>query len=239
MMNIENVTKKYGKLTANRNVSFSVDKGQIAVLLGPNGAGKSTIIKCICGLLRFEGKILIGNHDNKSLEAKKLLGYIPELPAVYDLLTIEEHMEFIRRAYRVKDDGYGKYLLERFELWDKKDKPGKALSKGMQQKLSICCTLLHRPQAVIFDEPMVGLDPHAIKELKQVFLELRKQGCAVLISTHMLSCVEGFWDAAHIMANGKFEQTLYNDHSNNSDDKLEKLFFEITASKVADTAVVV
>lgn len=108
-----------------------MESGQIAVLLGPNGAGKSTIIKCISGLLRFDGNILIDGSDNKSVEAKKLLGYVPEMPAVYDLLTVSEHMEFIRRAYRLDSDGYDKYLLERFEMMDKLDKPGKELSKGM------------------------------------------------------------------------------------------------------------
>ena len=172
MLKIEHVTKRYGKTLANNDISFEVADGQIAILLGPNGAGKSTIIKCIAGLLRFQGSITLDGLDNKSLEAKRLLGYIPEMPAVYDLLTVEEHLEFIRRAYRMSDDGYGQALLERFELWDKKDKLGKELSKGMQQKLSLCCALAHKPQVVIFDEPMVGLDPHAIKELKEVFRQM-------------------------------------------------------------------
>ena len=165
MLSVNSVTKKYGKTLACNNVGLSVADGEIAVLLGPNGAGKSTIIKCICGLLRFQGEIKIDSFENKSLEAKRLLGYIPEMPAVYDLLTVREHLEFILRSYKMTDDGYGDSLLERFELWDKKDKLGKELSKGMQQKLSICCALVHKPKVIIFDEPMVGLDPHAIKEL--------------------------------------------------------------------------
>lgn len=199
MLKIEHVTKRYGKTLANNDISFEVADGQIAILLGPNGAGKSTIIKCIAGLLRFQGSITLDGLDNKSLEAKRLLGYIPEMPAVYDLLTVEEHLEFIRRAYRMSDDGYGQALLERFELWDKKDKLGKELSKGMQQKLSLCCALAHKPQVVIFDEPMVGLDPHAIKELKEVFRELKAGGATVLISTHMIDSVEDYWDVTHIM----------------------------------------
>ncbi|MEG1180851.1 MAG: ABC transporter ATP-binding protein, partial [Oscillospiraceae bacterium] len=166
MIDIQHVTKKYGKTVANNDISFSVGDGEIAVLIGPNGAGKSTLIKCIVGLLRFKGSIEIDGFENKSLEAKKLLGYVPEMPAIYDLLTVSEHIDFIRRAYRMDDDGFGRQILERLELWDKKDKLGKELSKGMQQKLSIACTLVHRPKIVIFDEPMVGLDPHAIKELK-------------------------------------------------------------------------
>lgn len=236
MLKVEHVTKKYGKLTANSDISFSVGEGQIAVLVGPNGAGKSTIIKCIAGLLRFEGSITIGGFENKSVDAKRLIGYVPEMPAVYELLTVGEHMNFIRRAYRMPDDGYDMQLLKRFELLEHKDKPGKELSKGMQQKLSICCTLLHRPRVLIFDEPMVGLDPHAIKDLKNLFSELKAQGCAILISTHMLDSVENFWDVAHIMMKGSFAATKYNTGEAGAEKSLEELFFEITEGQHAEVA---
>lgn len=234
MLSVENVTKKYGKLVANSNISFTVNEGQIAVLLGPNGAGKSTIIKCISGLLRFDGKILIDGNDNKSIESKRLLGYVPEMPAIYELMTVAEHMEFIRRAYRMDDDDYSDYLLERFELADKKDKLGKELSKGMQQKLSICCTLAHKPKVIIFDEPMMGLDPRAIKELKKMFVELKEQGSSILISTHMLDIVEDYWDVAHIMINGVFAATKQNDPASSDEKSLEDLFFEITEGSRAE-----
>jgi ABC-2 type transport system ATP-binding protein len=232
MLKVENVTKYYGKLKANDHISFDVLDGQIAVLLGPNGAGKSTIIKSIAGLLRFNGKVEINGFDNKSLDAKKILGYVPEMPAVYDLLTVEEHLEFIRRSYKIEDEKeYGEYLLKKFELWDKKDKLGKELSKGMQQKLSICCVLLHRPRVIIFDEPMVGLDPHAIKELKDSFRTLKEDGVSVLISTHMIDSVENYWDVAHIMMNGSFAATKYNKEEELGKESLEELFFDITEGK--------
>lgn len=229
MFQVEHVTKRYGKVIANDNISFAVDSGQIAVLMGPNGAGKSTIIKCIAGLLRFEGNITIDGQPNKSRQAKRALGYIPEMPAVYDMLTVGEHLEFIARAYEL--EGYQAYadeLLARFELQDKRGKLGKELSKGMQQKLSICCALLHRPRVAIFDEPMVGLDPHAIKQLKLLFTELRDQGVSVLISTHMIDSVEDYWDVAHIMMNGRFAATKYNTPTVEGEKSLEELFFEIT-----------
>ena len=226
MLTVSHVTKRYGGTVANRDISFTVEDGQLAVLLGPNGAGKSTIIKCIAGLLRFEGSIAVCGLPNKSLEAKRFLGYVPELPAVYDLLTVEEHMEFIRRAYRLSDDGTGRRLLERFELWEERNKLGKELSKGMQQKLSLCCTLAHHPKAVIFDEPMIGLDPHAIRELKEVFGELRAQGAAVLISTHIIDSVEDSWDVVHIMRNGAFAATRRK--GENAEQSLEDLFFAVT-----------
>lgn len=237
MLNIEHVTKKYGKTTANNDISFSVSQGQIAILLGPNGAGKSTIIKSIAGLLRFQGAITVGGHPNKSLEAKQLLGYIPEMPAIYDLLTVSEHLEFMRRAYKLEDDGYGQRLLERFELWDKKDKLGKELSKGMLQKLSVCCALVHKPKVIIFDEPMVGLDPHAIKELKLMFRELKAEGAAILISTHMIDSVEDYWDVTHIMMNGSFAATKHNTPEETKSESLEELFFFITEGKKEDGEV--
>lgn len=229
MFKVSNVTKRYGKFKANDNISFNVNDGEIAILLGPNGAGKSTIIKSIVGLLRFEGDIEINGLNNKSIEAKRILGYIPEMPAVYDLLTVGEHIEFIARAYELSDyKEYAESLLKRFDLFDKKDKLGKELSKGMQQKVSICCAVLHKPKVVIFDEPMVGLDPHAIKELKALFVEMKNEGASILISTHMIDSVEDYWDVAHIMVNGAFKATRYNKEGEEEDTTLEELFFKIT-----------
>lgn len=232
MLNIQNVTKRYGKFVANKDISFSVDSGEISILLGPNGAGKSTIIKSIAGLLRFQGNITIDGHPCKTLEAKRALGYIPEMPAVYELLTVAEHLEFILRAWRIDlDDSYTNTLLERLELDDKKDKLGRELSKGMQQKLSICCALCHRPRVIVFDEPLVGLDPHAIKELKHIFVELKEEGAALLISTHMIDSVEDYWDSANIMMNGQFVATQKNQRDGESSKSLEKRFFEVTERK--------
>ena len=134
----------------------------------------------------------------------------------------------------MEDDEYGNKLLERFELLDKKDKLGKELSKGMQQKLSICCALVHKPKTMIFDEPMVGLDPHAIKELKLMFRELKEEGASILLSTLMLVSVEDYWDIAHIMMNGKFAATMTNDDREDSK-RLEQMFFEITEGSKENT----
>lgn len=229
MFVVEGVTKKYGQLIANDNVGFMVNDGQIAILLGPNGAGKSTIIKCIIGLLRFDGKITINGLPNKSVAAKRMIGYVPEVPAVYDLLTVGEHMEFIARAYRLgKVDLQITDLLHRFEMIDKINKLGKELSKGMQQKLSICCALLPNPNVLIFDEPLVGLDPHAIKELKSIIKERKKQGVSILISTHMMDSVEDYWDVAHILMNGKVRASKYNNGDSMPTASLESLYFSLT-----------
>lgn len=232
MLVINNVTKKYGKFVANDNISFQVGDGEIAVLLGPNGAGKSTIIKCICGLLRFQGNVSIEGFDNKSIEAKRIIGYIPEVPVLYDMLTVEEHLEFIARGYNLTDwREYAEKLLRIFELDDKKQKFGKELSKGMQQKVSICCALLPKPKVIIFDEPLVGLDPHGIKALKELIMELKNQGAAMIISTHMIDSVKEFWDVAHIMMNGKIAATRVKEDAEKSNEGLEELFFHITEGK--------
>jgi ABC-type multidrug transport system ATPase subunit len=128
LLQVSGVSKRYGKTLANDSISLRADPGKVTVMLGPNGAGKSTLIKCIAGLLRFEGEVIIGGHAGKSLEAKRLLGYVPEMPAVYDLLTVREHLEFIRRAYRIPlDPAKDQARLERFELWEHKDKLGREL----------------------------------------------------------------------------------------------------------------
>lgn len=227
MIEVKNLTKRYGKFIANSDITLTVKPGELTVLLGPNGAGKSTLIKSICGLLRFNGSITIGGYDNRSLEAKRLLGYIPEMPALYPMLTVREHLEFIARAYELDSwEGLADELLGRFELDDKQNKLGKELSKGMQQKVSICCAALTRPQAVIFDEPLVGLDPHAIRELKKLIAELKHNGCAMIISTHMIESVEESWDTTCIMTKGTIARTCRRDELGSGD--LEDLYFAIT-----------
>ena len=234
MINVSHLTKKYYRFIANNNLSFIVQDGEIAVLAGPNGAGKSTAIKCIAGLLRFEGEIEIAGYSNKSIEAKRILGYVPEIPAPFELLTVWEHMEFIARAYRLEHwQERAEMLIRRMELDDKRDKMGKELSKGMRQKISICCALLIEPKVVLFDEPFVGLDPHAIKELKAMLFELKAKGVTVIISTHMLETVEEFWDKILIMMNGRVEAERERRFVEQSGENLEELFFKITEKQSA------
>ena len=229
MLKISNLTKQYDKIMAVNDLSFEVQDGEIAVLLGPNGAGKSTTIKCITGLLRFNGKIEVGGEPNNSIQAKRLFSYVPETPILYDLLTVHEHLEFIAHAYEVSDfREKAAKLLERFELLDKIDKLGKELSKGMQQKVSICCALLTDPKVVLFDQPMIGLDPKAIKELKKIFLELKENGGAVLISTHIIDSITDIWDKTLIMKNGRIMTSLTRQELDRSDVSLEELFFKVT-----------
>lgn len=229
MLQVTDLSKVYHNLVANDHLNFTVEPGEIAILLGPNGAGKSTAIKCIAGLLRFQGNIQICGHPNKTKEAKRCFGYIPEMPSLYEALTVREHLEFIARAYKVENwEKRADELLVRMELDDKQKKLGSELSKGMQQKVSICCALLPRPKVLMLDEPLVGLDPHAIKELKQMLQELRNEGCAILVSTHMLDSVDEFWDKALIMMKGRIAAVRTRREIEASGEDLEQLFFSIT-----------
>ena len=184
MLQILNLTKTYGKYKAANDVNFTIEDGEIGILLGPNGAGKSTVIKSIAGLLRYKGKILIRGMEAKSLEAKKIFAYVPELPAMYEALTVKEHIEFIINAYHV------------------------------------------RPKVILLDEPMVGLDPAAIKELKQVVMELKEMGTTILISTHMLEMVKDLWDVMFVMDKGHIIASYKK--SDVKEEDLEELFFHVT-----------
>ncbi len=229
MVEITHLTKKYGKTLACNNVSFCLEPGSITVLLGPNGAGKSTVIKSIIGFLKFDGFVTVNGLPCKSTEAKRLLGYVPEMPSLYPNLTVAEHMEFIARAYKLSDyKPYQNELFERFELEDKQKKFGDELSKGMQQKLNLCLGLLPRPQVLLLDEPMIGLDPHAIKELREIITEHREKGGSVLLSTHMIDSVDTLWDRTVIMQNGEIKANVTKDELAKTNQSLEQLFFSIT-----------
>lgn len=231
MLEVRELTKKYGNNVAADGVSFTVPEGSIGILLGPNGAGKSTVIKSIAGLLKYKGEILIGGFPAKSIQAKRIFGYVPELPALFQTLTVEEHLEYIRRAYQIQvSQEEIDRLLQRLELDDKKEKMGSELSKGMMQKVSICCALLTRPQVLLLDEPMVGLDPKAIKELKEIVLELKNQGATILISTHMLEMVEELWDTVYVMEKGKILAEYRREEV--GDQNLDELFFSVTEREV-------
>ena len=229
MLEVKNVTKRYGKNLACDDVSFNLEPGTLTVLLGPNGAGKSTIIKSIIGFLKYNGSITINGTSTKTTEARKYLGYIPEMPSLYPTLTVAEHMEFIARAYRLTNyKDRINMLLERFELDDKRKKFGDELSKGMQQKLNLCLGLLPDPDYILLDEPMLGLDPHAIKELKLYIEEMRKAGKTLFISTHIIDSVDMLWDRTIIMQSGKIRANVTRSEIEGSGKSFEDLFFEVT-----------
>jgi ABC-type multidrug transport system ATPase subunit len=229
MLTVSNITKRYGKNLACNDVSFHIDRGSITVLLGPNGAGKSTLLKSITGFLRYNGTVFVDGIPNKTVEAKKVMGYVPEIPSLYPNLTVAEHLEFIARAYKLTDyRDFAEELLDRFELSDKKKKFGDELSKGMQQKLNLCLGLLPRPRLLLMDEPMIGLDPHAIKELKRMIEEIRAEGRTVLVSTHMIDSIDMLWDRTLIMQRGSLVGNVTREELAANGKSLEELFFALT-----------
>jgi len=229
MLEVSHVTKKYGKNLACDDVSFHLDPGSLTVLLGPNGAGKSTIMKSIIGFLKYEGSITVKGIPNKTPEARRILGYIPEMPSLYPTLTVAEHMEFVARAYKLTNyKDRIDMLLERFELADKRKKFGDELSKGMQQKLNLCIGLLSDPEILLLDEPLLGLDPHAIKELKLYIEEMRQNGKTLLVSTHIIDSVDMLWDRTVIMQTGHVKANVSKSEIDGMGKSLEDLFFEVT-----------
>ncbi|MBI9014228.1 MAG: ABC transporter ATP-binding protein [Clostridiales bacterium] len=235
MLRVKNVSKKFKKLEAVKDVSFEITNGEIVGILGPNGAGKSTTIKMIAGLLRTSsGSITIEGHDNRSVKAKKKFAYIPEFPEMYDMLTIDEHMRFIAQAYAVDDwETLMIPYFERFDLLDKRDKLGKELSKGMKQKLSICCGLLTQADLYLFDEPMIGLDPKAIRETKKIMKELAAAGKTILVSTHLLDSIEQICNRVLVMKSGEIiVNSSMDELKANSNLSLEDIFLEVTEDEI-------
>lgn len=227
MIEVNHLTKRYDDFKAADDVNIVVESGKISILLGPNGAGKSTTIKSIANLLKFEGSIKICGYPNNTIEAKKCFGYVPETPVLYDLLTIDEHIDFIGHAYKV--DNYkekAEKYLELFKLTDKRKKMAKELSKGMTQKLSMLLAFMIQPKALLVDEPMVGLDPASIEDTLHILRSLADEGCAILLSTHIIDIVSDIFDDAYIMKKGKIIK--YVRREDLQDETLKDYFFELT-----------
>ncbi|MFN4298392.1 MAG: ABC transporter ATP-binding protein [Thermaurantimonas sp.] len=242
MIELTNVTKSFKKGEfAIKELTFTLEAGQTAGLIGPNGAGKSTTIKCIAGLLRLDsGQIKIAGHPHTSIEAKRRMAYVPEMPEPYPLLTAWEHMQFVAQAYGLRYwKSRAEELFDRFEMTEHRNKLGRELSKGMRQKVSICAAFLHDPDFIMLDEPLMGLDPKAIREVKILIEEEKAKGKTLLISTHILDTVERFADRLLIMRAGKL---IWN-HSplalrkqfGDEVQTLEDIFFNLT-QKSADDA---
>lgn len=238
VLKVNDLKKKYGKTMAVNGVSFELEKGTIIGLIGPNGAGKTTTLKCITGLLKAtEGSVSILGKDIKSSETRSSIAYIPENPDIYSMLTVWEHMKFIALAFNLENwEKAAEKLLDRFDLMEKRNELCKNLSKGMMQKVSICCNLLHNPQVILVDEPMIGLDPKAIRELKDAFLNLKEDGKTILISTHLLDNAQNLCDGVIVMkkgrviAKGSIEE-LRKEMNAGEGASLEDLFLEVTGDE--------
>jgi ABC-2 type transport system ATP-binding protein len=237
MLQIERLTKTYGSLTAVWDLSFTVRPGEIVGLLGPNGAGKTTTLRCVASILQpTSGRISIGGHDlaKETEAAKRALAYVPEVPNPYEMLTVLEHLRFVAAAYGTEDElPRAEPLLQRLDLWEKRNDLAASLSKGMRQKLACACAFLHRPQVLCLDEPLIGLDPKGSRELKNLLVEARAEGKAILVSTHMLDTAERLCDRVIIMHRGQVlaEGTVTELHGRSmlgEDATLEDVFLRLT-----------
>ena len=230
LLQLNHVTKRFPGVLALDDVQFDLLPGEVHVIMGENGAGKSTLMKIADGLYRpDEGEILINGHQNDTIKAKERFGYVPEVANLYDNLTVAEHIAFIMKAYRYKDPSYAMELLKIFELEDKKNVLAKELSKGMKQKVSMILGLLYKPDAIMVDEPMIGLDPRAIENTLKLFTRLKEEGAAILLSTHIIDMIDDYYDEAYIMDKGKIKAHVIKDEL--KDKTLKDIFFEVTEIK--------
>ena len=240
MIRVEGFHKVYRETVAVADVSFAVGAGEVLGLVGPNGAGKTTTLRALCGILPpTRGRLWVAGHDivEEPVAAKAQLAYVPDDPSLFDALTVWEHLQFTASAYRVNDFApTAEALIEQFELTEKRDTIAGELSRGMRQKTAICCALLHDPKAILLDEPLTGLDPRAIRTMKDVILEQARQGAAVIISSHLLSLVEDL--ATHLLMLHRGERLYFGPVNEargafgdlNSDATLEEVFLRATES---------
>ena len=238
MIELTGLTKKYGRFTAVDGIDLFIPRGELYGLLGPNGAGKTTTMRMIAGILQpTAGKVRIAGVDIQKdpLVAKARLGFIPDRPFVYDKLTGAEFLRFVAGLYGQGGEVIERRideLLELFELDPWKDELTEAYSHGMRQKLIISSALVHRPEVIVVDEPMVGLDPKSARLLKDLLREFVTRGGTVLMSTHTLEIAEAMCDRIAIVHGGKVAAEGTMDalriQTSSGDASLEELFLKLT-----------
>lgn len=240
MIEIKNLTKKYGSFTAVNDLSLNIKPGEIFGFLGVNGAGKTTTIKMLVGILRAtSGEIRIDGHsmDRDAIKAKSVTGYIPDRPYIYPKLTGREFLYFVADLYRVESktaEHRIDELLEEYGLGEWEDELVESYSHGMKQRLATCAALVHNPGILIVDEPMVGLDPHGAKFLKEAFKRYAAQGMTIFLSTHSLNVAEEVADRLAIIHKGSLitmgTLTHIREETGKLEEGLENLFLQLTSS---------
>lgn len=194
MIEVSDLTKRYGSFTAVNQLSFAVRAGEVLGLVGPNGAGKTSTLRCLAGIIpASSGTVRIAGHDLGAdpIAAKRALAFFPDEPRLFDYLTVRQHLNFVARIYGVRDhEALARPLLEEFEIADKADQLPGELSRGMKQKLAIACGLLHGPQVMFFDEPLTGLDPLGIRRMKDSIVQRARAGATIVLSSHLLHLLE-------------------------------------------------
>lgn len=238
MLQIEGLTKTYDGLVAVSDLTATIAPGEILGLVGPNGAGKTTTLRCVAGILPpTGGRIRICGKDlaDDPVEAKRYMAFIPDEPRLFEYLTVAEHLQFTARLYQVTDAAArSESLLSEMELLGKRDVLPGALSRGMKQKLTIACGLLHDPKVILFDEPLTGLDPAGIRRAKQTIALRAREGAAIVVSSHLLHLVEEISDrilviqAGRKAAHGTLAEIKALAPQLEADASLEEIFLHVT-----------
>ena len=237
MIEVIEFSKQYDDFIAVDRISYKVPGGCVAALVGPNGAGKTTTIRTACGILRpSSGTMKIAgcdlNIDTQGVKART--AYVPDDPPLFESLTIWEHLMFIASSYRLEDwESSAESLLDRFDLSDKRKTLASQLSRGMRQKVAIVCAYLRRPDVLLLDEPMTGLDPPSIRRLKETITEQAQRGATVLVSSHLLTLVEDICDHLVLMSRGSVlfagPMSEARQRFGGSTQSLEEVFFRLTS----------
>ena len=244
MIKLSNLTKRYGDFTAVDGINLEVPRGELFGFLGPNGAGKTTTLRMIAGILRPSGgKVEIGGVDVAvdPIAAKMKLGFIPDRPFIYEKLTAAEFLRFVAGLYEQEGaqvEHRARELLALFDLEEWRDELVESYSHGMRQKLIISSAFVHRPDVIVVDEPMVGLDPKAARILKDLFREYTRRGHTIMMSTHTLEVAESLCDrigiiqAGHIRACGTMAE-LRSGAAGGAAGGLEEIFLKLTGENAA------
>jgi ABC-2 type transport system ATP-binding protein len=243
VIEVENYHKSYRENIAVSGLSFNVQAGQILGLLGPNGAGKTTTLRAIAGIIPpTHGKLNVAGWDvvRQPVDAKRELAYVPDDPKLFDALTVNEHLEFIASSYDVDNwHAEADRLYQQFELTEHREKLAQELSRGMRQKVAICCAYLHNPKAILVDEPLTGLDPHGIRTMKQSLRDRAAAGAAVIISSHLLALVEDL--CTHLLILHRGRSLFFGPvdearaaFAGQQDESLEEVFFKATEGRTEE-----
>lgn len=238
MIRVQHFSKEYGGVPAVLDLCFEVEVGSILGLVGPNGAGKTTTLRALAGILPpSKGSLVVAGHDvvAEPIEAKRKLAFIPDVPHLFEHLTVWEHLDFSARIYELSNwEGAAATLLAEFELQGQEEKLADQLSLGMSQKVVMCCALLHDPEVLLLDEPLTGLDPRGIRTLYGALGRRAQAGASVVLSTHLLGQIGNLCDRFLILKEGR--RLVYGSQEDlrgslpalERDASLEEIFFEAT-----------